>query len=113
VTARGLFVVDAAGCAVAAVVAFARGGWEVGLVLAVAAVDIALLTLAAPRWRRSALRAVAAGNVAWAAGVVAAVVASWAGGTDALLLGLTVPWTLALAAMQARAADGHLVASEA
>ena len=108
---RVLMRVEAFGCAIATVVAIARGSWVFAAILG-ATVVVALV------WSYAAdvtlgLTLLAIGNVAWAVAIAALLAAEVASGVDAWLLAATIPYTLVLAGLQWRALRRDFVASAA
>ena len=111
-----LIRLDAAGCLLGAVAFAFTEAWAVSVLLGAVAVTAALFTRLPDRRHVLATEVLACGNVAWAVGVTAVLVAGGADGIVAALLAVTVGWTLLLATLQARAvahARRGLVASAA
>ena len=100
---RELMRIDALGCALATVVAVAREGWLVAVVLAATVVVAFTWSFASDSLIATGVSLLAIGNVAWAAAVGIALASGWADGVDAWPLAATIPYTLVLALVQWRA----------
>ncbi|MGQ0824280.1 MAG: hypothetical protein ACT4OX_04460 [Actinomycetota bacterium] len=87
----------------AVAIAIAREAWFFALVLAFVAIDAALFGFARPSIMALGARLLCIGNFVWAAAVALALAAGAADGVDAWLLAATIPYTLALGALQWRA----------